>query len=72
MVPNVCASDRWQYAVELYLVQALDKPFNLRNVPGINAKHYNTVQAFATLSEMEQLSLTTYLCMTNHESLLLS
>jgi hypothetical protein len=63
--PNVRASERWQYAVELYLVQVLDKPFNLRNVPGINAKHYNTVQAFATLSESEELSLTEYLCKTN-------
>ena len=56
--PQVRASDRWKYAVELYWIRPLPVPFNLRAVPGLNEKRYRPVQGFAMLASGDDMAVT--------------
>jgi hypothetical protein len=65
LFPNVNAADRWRYVVELYWLRPLVMPFNLAQVPGLNAQRYAPVQGFAKLDAEDELPLFDYLCKTN-------
>ena len=65
LFPNVNAADRWKYVVELYWLRPLVTPFNLTEVPGLNAHRYAPVQGFAKLDPEDELPLFDFLCKTN-------
>lgn len=68
--PDVQASKRWKYEIRLYWVRRLSTHFNLNQIVGLNAKHYNTVQGFARLTDGDDLALVRYLAKTNPDVLL--
>ncbi len=68
--PGSLASERWKYAVELYWMRPLIKPFNLSAIRWLQAKRYNTVQGFARLDEGDDLAVIQHLIKTNPDILL--
>jgi hypothetical protein len=65
LFPGVDAASRWRYEAELYWVRPLSKPFDLSNVPELDAEHYQTVQGFAKLRDEDAMALFRYLATTN-------
>ena len=68
--PGVDAGRRWNHVVELYWVRELPRPFNLREVPGLNFKRYSPVQGFAKFDHSDQFALLEYLISTNEPLIL--
>src|SRR6185437_943196 len=68
--PHVGASDRWKFTLKLYWVKPLQRPFNLPEVRGLNARRYATVQGFAKLDAADELLVLEYLMATNADLVL--
>lgn len=68
--PGVQAGQRWRYAISLYWVKPFRRPFNLTEVPGFNAKRYNTVQGYAKLDKADEMAMLTFLIDTNADLLI--
>jgi len=68
--PGVDAAARWRYAMQLYWVRQFQRPFNLADVPGLNAKRYATVQGFAKLDAADELAVLRHMMATNSDLIL--
>lgn len=63
--PGMDAAKRWQYTIRLYNVFPVPEPFDLAQVPGLDAVHFRTVQGFSRLSHNDQAALVSFLISTN-------
>ncbi|MBL0179296.1 MAG: hypothetical protein IPP98_09260 [Gemmatimonadetes bacterium] len=68
--PGVNAGARWRYLVELYAVTPLTRQFDLSQVPGLDAKRYQTVQSYSLFSEAEDLALLQYFRLKNTQAII--
>lgn len=65
LFPGVGADERWKSAIRLYNVCELERPFDLNEVTGFNAKHFRPVQGFSRLRESDMAALFQFLVATN-------
>jgi len=68
--PGVAAGDRWRFTLKLYWVRAFQKPFNLAEISGLNARRYATVQGFAKLDPADELAMLRHLIISNSDFIL--
>jgi hypothetical protein len=69
--PGSQQEHEWHWMADLYARRALDHPFNLDDVPGLDAAQYRPVQGFARLRDRDAYALLDYLARTN-EAVVLS
>lgn len=55
---------------ELYWLEALDEPFKLGDVPGVNFRRYDTVQDFAKFDHADEVAVFDCMSRTNARVLL--
>jgi hypothetical protein len=68
--PDAGASERWRFAMRLYWVRRLKRPFNLAEIAGFDARRYAQVQGFAKLQPTDELAILRFLIKTNEDLIL--
>lgn len=68
--PRVSAGFRFRYIVKLYWLEALDRPFNLADIKGVNFKRYEQVQHFTRLDCEDERRVIDHMGRTNERVLL--
>jgi hypothetical protein len=68
--PESDAGERWRFAMKLYWIKQLKRPFNLAEVHGCNSHRYAQVQGFAKLDLPDELAVLRFLIKTNEDLIL--
>jgi hypothetical protein len=68
--PGVDAGSRFRFMIQLYWLEALDRPFNLADIEGVNFRRYDPVQDFARLDHEDEQLVINHMVRTNERVIL--